>query len=189
MNGHNFQYTILFTVAALGITGTALTLAAGAASAQDQTDTTETHKKQTGKKGKKGTEAKDTTSTSATTAKETTAPTRTTTSQGTQKGAGTPAGNVTGTITASPNPCHIAAGKVDCTTYLTWSSTGPHARVYVSSTGKDNSGEREFATGHARDKVSATWIGAGTTYTFTLIDWSSGSRGRNLASVTVTAAK
>jgi len=98
-------------------------------------------------------------------------------------------GAVSGTITASPNPCRIEHGKVECTTYLTWSSTGTHARVYVSSEGAKGTPEREFATGRAHEKVSATWIEEKTRYTFTLVDFSEGSRGRDLTSVVVTATE
>jgi hypothetical protein len=96
---------------------------------------------------------------------------------------------VTGEIRAEPNPCRIEPGRVECTTYISWSSTGPHARVYVRSEGAKRSPEREFGTGHMGDRVGATWIGADTRYIFTLVDFSSGSRGRDLASVVVTAVK
>lgn len=105
------------------------------------------------------------------------------------EGPGPRSEGVTGTISAEPNPCRIEPGRDACTTHLTWSSTGPHARVFVRSEGVKFSPEREFATGHARERVGADWIGGGTRYIFTLVDFSSGSRGRDLASVVVTAVK
>jgi hypothetical protein len=105
------------------------------------------------------------------------------------EGPGPRAEGVSGVINAGPNPCHIEPGRADCTTYISWSSTGPHARVYVRSEGAKASGEKEFGTGRAGDRVSATWIGDGTRYIFTLVDFSSGSRGPALASVEVTAVR
>ena len=100
------------------------------------------------------------------------------------------AGRVTGVISAAPSPCLILPGKNDCTTYLTWSTTGAeHARVYVTAEGAKGAPEKEFGTGKSCAKCGASWIEAGTKYLFTLVDWSSGSRGANLASVTVTAVK
>ena len=96
---------------------------------------------------------------------------------------------VSGTIRAEPNPCRIERDRRECTTYLFWSSTGPHARVFVRSEGAKESPEREFAKGHVGDRVSATWIVEGTRYIFTLVDFSSGSRGRDLGSVVVTAVR
>jgi len=98
-------------------------------------------------------------------------------------------GAISGVMNAAPNPCRIEPGKVDCTTYLSWSSTGPHARVYVRTEGGKPSPEREFGTGHVCEKCGASWIAEGTRYVFTLYDWSTGSRGRALASVVVTAIK
>ena len=99
-------------------------------------------------------------------------------------------GRMSGVIKATPNPCRIPAGKADCTSILTWSTTGAeHARVYVSVEGGKPSPEREFGTGRSCEKCTASWIAAGDRYLFTLYDWSTGSRGRALASVVVTAVK
>ena len=105
------------------------------------------------------------------------------------EGPGPRAEGVSGVITAGPNPCHIEPGRVDCTTYISWSSTGPHARVYVRSEGAKPSREKEFGTGRAGDRVSATWIEDRNRYIFTLVDFSTGSRGPVLASVEVTAVR
>ena len=100
------------------------------------------------------------------------------------------AGRMSGVIKATPNPCRIPPGKVDCTSILTWSTEGAeHARVYVSVEGGKPSPEREFGTGRTCEKCTASWIAAGDRYIFTLYDWTTGSRGRSLASVVVTAVK
>jgi hypothetical protein len=98
-------------------------------------------------------------------------------------------GGISGVINAAPNPCRIEPGRVDCTTYLSWSSTGEHARVYVRAEGGKPSPEKEFGTGRVCEKCGASWIGEGTRYLFTLYDFSTGSRGRALASVVVTAIR
>ncbi|MGO4882478.1 MAG: hypothetical protein ACLP59_16845 [Bryobacteraceae bacterium] len=98
-------------------------------------------------------------------------------------------GEVTGMIRAEPNPCRIEPGRVECTTWLSWSSTGTHARVYLRTEGAKNIPEKEFGTGRVQEHASASWIGADTRYIFTLVDFSNGSRGRELASVVVTAIK
>jgi len=95
-----------------------------------------------------------------------------------------------GVISAAPNPCRIAPGKFDCATTLTWSTEGvEHARVYVTAEGKKVLPEKEFGSGRACEKCGASWIEADTRYLFTLYDFSSGSRGRALATVVVTAIK
>jgi hypothetical protein len=100
------------------------------------------------------------------------------------------AGGMSGVITAAPNPCRIPPGKVDCTAVLTWSTVGAeHARVYVAVEGGKPSPEREFGTGRSCEKCTASWIAEGDRYRFTLYDWSTGNRGRALASVVVTAIK
>ena len=100
-----------------------------------------------------------------------------------------PAWAATGAISANPNPCEIAPGAHDCTTYATWSMQGVvHARVYVRAEGKGGTPEREFGTGAACAKCGANWIEAGARYIFTLVDFSTESRGPVLATVTVTAA-
>jgi len=97
-----------------------------------------------------------------------------------------------GTIAANPNPCTIAAGKSACTSYITWTTQGvAHARVYVVDSHKKGNQEQEFGTSLdcAGQKCRAPWIEKGNNYVFTLYDYSSGSRGTALSSVTVTATK
>jgi hypothetical protein len=97
-----------------------------------------------------------------------------------------PAAEPSGTISASPNPCEIEPGRKMCTTYLTWSSQGVrHARVYAVTEGSRGREEKEFSGSHTCDRCKAPWIEK-TTYTFTLYDYSTGNRGRTLASVIVT---
>ena len=106
------------------------------------------------------------------------------------RGPGGRAERGTGGIQANPNPCRIPPGKVDCTTELQWFTVGvEHARVYVTAEGRKASPEKEFGTGRACERCEASWIAEGTRYLFTLYDFSSGSRGRALASVVVTAIK
>ncbi len=94
----------------------------------------------------------------------------------------------TGTLAANPNPCLIAPGAHDCTSNLSWSTQGAsQARVFVQAEGKAASAEKEFGSGKACAKCGASWIEANTKYVFTLVDFSSGSRGAVLATVTVTA--
>lgn len=98
-----------------------------------------------------------------------------------------PAWSATGSLTAAPNPCRIAPGAHDCTAFLAWSGKGVrHARVLVRVEGARPGPEKEFATGPACAKCGARWIEAGPRYIFTLVDFSSGIRGADLASVTVT---
>ena len=92
----------------------------------------------------------------------------------------------TGSISASPNPCTIAAGKSTCTTTLSWSATGTsRLRVQVSHNG---AAATNFATSGSSGSQSASWIQASPshTYTFSLHDYSGGSVGTRLDSVTVT---
>jgi hypothetical protein len=95
-----------------------------------------------------------------------------------------------GTIGADPNPCTIAGGKSVCTAHITWTTQGvTRARVFVVDKHKKGKEEQEFGTtlecaGH---KCRAPWIEKGRNYVFTLYDYSSGSRGAALSTVTVTA--
>jgi len=94
-----------------------------------------------------------------------------------------------GTIGANPSPCPVPAGKSTCTTYITWTTQGAtHARVYVVDSHKKGKEEQEFGTSLdcAGQKCRAPWIEKGRNYVFTLYDYSSGSRGAALSSVTVT---
>jgi hypothetical protein len=95
-----------------------------------------------------------------------------------------------GVISAYPNPCEIAPGAHACTTYVSWTTQGvAHARVYVRAEGRGATPDREFGSGRACAKCGAKWIAAGARYIFTLIDFSTGARGPDLASVVVTAIK
>jgi len=100
-----------------------------------------------------------------------------------------------GSISASPNPCLLVASQ--CTTYLTWSTTGiSNAQVFVRV---GNGPETNFATGQACGGTDcpAPWImGNGTPYTFTLYDCDDANctfteprNARWVATVQVTAAK
>jgi hypothetical protein len=102
-----------------------------------------------------------------------------------------PAWGATGSIAVTPSPCKIERGAHDCTVYVTWSTQGAErARVYVTTLGKGQEQEKEFANARAcqEQKCPASWIEAGAKYEFTLYDYSTGSRGAVLASVGVTAA-
>jgi len=105
------------------------------------------------------------------------------------EGPGPRAEGPSGFIKAGPNPCRIEPGRADCTTYISWSSTGEHARVYVRAEGAKASGEKEFAKGRTGDQAGASWIEERTRYIFTLVDFTAGNRGRELASVEVTAIR
>jgi len=99
-------------------------------------------------------------------------------------------GAASGVIKAAPNPCRLAPGKLHCTTVVTWSTQGvQQARVMVAIEGAKSSPEREFALRTSCDNCPADWITEGSRHTFTLYDWSTGSRGKALASVVVTAVK
>ena len=94
-----------------------------------------------------------------------------------------------GTIAANPNPCMMAPGAVECTSHITWSTQGAtHARVFVVGPHKSGTRETEFGVGLSCEsqKCRAPWIKKEHSYVFTLYDYSSGTRGRALATVTVT---
>ena len=96
-----------------------------------------------------------------------------------------------GTIAANPNPCKIAGGN-SCTSYITWTTEGvTRARVYVVDSHKRGKQEQEFGTSLQCEgqKCRAPWIKKGNEYVFTLYDYSSGSRGTALSSVTVTGTR
>ena len=92
-----------------------------------------------------------------------------------------------GTISANPNPCVIVRQST-CTTYVSWSTKGvEHARVYAVAEGSRGREEKEFSASRSCEKCEAQWIEK--TVTFTLYDYSSGSRGRAMGTVIVTAIK
>ena len=96
-----------------------------------------------------------------------------------------PAAEPSGTISASPNPCVIERGQKTCTSYLTWSAQNVrHARVYVVTQGSRGREENQLSGSHTCEKCKVPWI-ENRPYTFTLYDYSTGSRGKELATVTV----
>jgi hypothetical protein len=103
-----------------------------------------------------------------------------------------PAQEPFGTIAAEPNPCRIAPGEKECNTHITWSTRNvARAKVFVKEEGREGVKEREFGTTLFCEsrKCRAPWIRPETRYVFKLYDFSRGDRGRELASVTVTAER
>jgi hypothetical protein len=101
-------------------------------------------------------------------------------------GAMAPAWAATGTISANPNPCVVPPGAPHCATNVTWATDGARGvRVYAQAQ-RAGAPEREFAKEPSCAQCVADWIEAGTTYVFTLVDFSEGRRGAILATVTVT---
>ena len=97
-----------------------------------------------------------------------------------------------GNISAEPNPCRIEPGQHDCVTHLAWNTQGvERAKVFVVAEGRHPGAEREFGTTLSCEprKCRAPWIEPETRYTFNLVDFSHGDRGRVLASVVVTAGR
>jgi hypothetical protein len=95
-----------------------------------------------------------------------------------------------GTISADPNPCRIEPGQTECTSFIRWDTRGAdRVKVFVTAEGRRREVEKEFGTSLSCEtrRCRAPWISPGTTYTFQLVDFSRGDRGRVLASVTVTA--
>jgi len=102
------------------------------------------------------------------------------------------AADPSGVINAEPNPCRIKPGEKECTTYLTWTTQNvKHARVMVKSEGKEGEKVREFSGSLSCEsqRCPAPWIRPDTRYVFRLYDFSSGTQGRELNLVTVTAVK
>jgi hypothetical protein len=97
-----------------------------------------------------------------------------------------------GIIAAQPNPCRIERGQRECTSHITWNTQNvTHARVLVKSEAKEGEKEREFSGSLSCEahRCPAPWIRPDTRYVFKLYDYSSGSQGRELGVVTVTATK
>jgi hypothetical protein len=91
-----------------------------------------------------------------------------------------------GSIGASPNPCQISVGQSVCTSLISWTSQDTtQVQVWISENGAP---ETNFATSNSGPaSQDAPWIqGPPNTYNFRLYDYSSGSRGALLGSVTVT---
>jgi len=97
-----------------------------------------------------------------------------------------------GIIAAEPNPCRIERGQRECTSHITWTTQKvKHARVMVESERKEGEKTREFSGSRSCEarKCPAPWIRPETRYVFKLYDFSSGTQGRELGVVTVTATK
>lgn len=95
-----------------------------------------------------------------------------------------------GNIEAEPNPCRIEPGEKECTSFIRWNTRGvDRAKVFVTAEGRRTQKESEFGSSTSCEtrRCRAPWISPDTTYTFTLVDFTRGDRGRALASVTVTA--
>ena len=96
-----------------------------------------------------------------------------------------------GTIQADPNPCRIEHERHDCSVSLTWHTEGvERAKVFVTGEGRHPAPERVFSDSRSCDepgRCMAPWIENDTRYTFQLVDFTHGDRGRVLASVTVSA--
>ena len=91
-----------------------------------------------------------------------------------------------GTLTASPRPCTIAVGQTTCSTTLNWTSRNTTA-VQIRRTEPSNNRVNEIVVRSGIPNGQYTYSGIGlTASTFTLYDYSDGSRGLPLApSVTV----
>lgn len=107
-----------------------------------------------------------------------------------------PAGNGAeepwGEIKASPNPCKIAAGQLECTSYITWHTRGvKKAKVWVTSKNRRETKERDFGDMLSCEgqRCRASWIKADDTYVFQLWEFNKNVRGKMLASVEVTGQK
>ena len=97
-----------------------------------------------------------------------------------------------GEIRAEPNPCRIEGGRNHCTTHLTWHTRGvERAKVFVVGEGRHPAAEKEFSTAtHCEERnCRAPWIEPDTRYTFTLVDFTHGDRGRVLGKVVVTGER
>jgi hypothetical protein len=92
----------------------------------------------------------------------------------------------TGAISGSPNPCSIPSGQINCTSTITWSSQSTtQVQVWISHNGLPETNYATSGTGGPFSQA-ATWIQAGHSYVFSLYDYSTGSRGSKLSSVSVT---
>ena len=97
-----------------------------------------------------------------------------------------PPSTVSGTISASPNPCQIAVGKRTCTTTLTWRATGTSGLlVRVSRNGRAST---VLSSSGRSGRASPSWIQAApaNTYTFSLYNYAGRVQGKLLDSVKVT---
>ena len=96
---------------------------------------------------------------------------------------------VSGTISASPNPCTIAAGSDTCTTTVTWSATGT-TRIIVW-TGHNQKLPTVLTNSGASGSTSISWIKdeVDNSYTFILGDYEGEVQGKLLDTVTVTGRR
>ena len=95
----------------------------------------------------------------------------------------------TGTLRASPNPCGIWAGQTTCSTTLTWTSQNTTAVHLRRTEGANNEvNEVVVRSGSPNGNTISSEVGL-TASTFILYDYSSGSRERQLATVTVKGVK
>ncbi len=96
----------------------------------------------------------------------------------------------TGTISATPNPCLIPSGGLNCTSYITWNTTNvSSARVLVSANNGPESLFKNQLSCSNQSCPSAFITPAPDFYDFRLYDYSSGFKGQLLDSVRVTAER
>jgi len=96
---------------------------------------------------------------------------------------------VTGSITASPNPCTIYYGQSLCGTVVSWSAQGSSdLQIWVVA---GSGSEMLFASsgGGTGFSANAPWIEDSTVYVFSLFDYSTGTRGALLGTANVTAIR
>lgn len=94
-----------------------------------------------------------------------------------------------GEMHADPNPCRMEHDRKDCTVSLAWHTRGvERAKVFVVAEGRHPGAERTFSDSKNCEpgQCMASWIEPETRYTFQLVDFSHGDRGRVLANVVVT---
>jgi len=90
-------------------------------------------------------------------------------------------------LAASLDPCHLA-GAGQCTSTITWNALGyTRAWVFVQDPYSWGGVEQPVTAGVSGSIAMTSIQGSPHQYTFTLWDYSSGSRGANLGSVLVTA--
>ena len=98
----------------------------------------------------------------------------------------------TGTLTASPDPCTIAAGATTCSTTLTWTSRNTTAvqlrRIMAATEGMSSTNEIVVRSGSPNGHTEFSRIET-TESVFYLYDYSDGWRGEELASESVHGVK
>jgi hypothetical protein len=94
---------------------------------------------------------------------------------------------ITGSISASPNPCSIPGGQTLCSTTVSWTTSGwtttpgPGTDVYVTNSITNQ--KQLFAQSGATGSSTAPWIQANTQYTFELF-----AKGNKISQVIVTGS-